>query len=333
MEALTKLIGLEKKSLKYRNETIHYFLCPLGKLGDNPFKAMERTRDPMQAISMLLSTSFSGFAYVLDQDELYIAESAQGLMSYLDWRDSRKPALSGNRDFLDAVEKGNHRGFNFMYIDPRSAVKKWCNTLRFGLRTFEGYIRKAGVPLETALVPRGHSFARYLLPGTICISTDDNGLLITSRGSANIGLVGVAAVGITAALAIPAIQAAQQKAKKAASMAQLQSIGTALIMYRMEYGKIPPTGEKMLEELVEKNFISRSILKENYECTSIPWEWYKEQSRFPVVWKRSADQRFVLILFADGHVDTMSSYSFTWMLETIHKKYERREQKPDDGEK
>lgn len=312
IKVMSKLLGVSVKTYRYKKYTIHYFTSKLGRLGTNPFRKLNRMRNPLDAFKMSFANAFSGMAYTMDGDYFYFSQSSQGLMAYLDWKHSYKPALSGNKSFIKAVEKTDPKSFGFLYLDPSLGMRKWYNTFRFLVRMFEGYIRAAGIPLETALLPRSCVLARYFGKSTWTLTADE-GLVIKSRGGLSVMLTGVAAVGIGAAIAIPAIISAKEKAQEAAHKATLRSFYSALNLYRTSHGKYPKTkyskySAGFLNELAKKKYLYARNLYQ-YRCTSLPLGyWCQKSSAFPIIWTRYPRRGYHIVLFFDGHVEKVHYY-------------------------
>ena len=333
LDSFTKVVGLENKTFVHKGVQINYWLSPLGKLGENPFKDMGRSRNPMQAISQAFSYGFSGPAFAFSKDELYLANSPHAMIQYIEWRREGKDSLATNNDFV-AASCNSQQAFQLIYINLRPMLNKWWNTLRVLLRAFEGYIRAAGVPIETALMPRAETLAKYFGPSVITLTANEHGLLFRSRGTIDAALIGVGAVGVGAAVAIPAIIKMKEKAKSAQARSKMMSISRALALYRMDHSKLPPLGDALLPELVAKELISDQMLKHSsYQCTTIPWDWdWRNFSihirKFPIVWQKYDSKKDFRtnVLFADGHVEMTSTYRLEYMLKTIKSEYERYQQ-------
>ncbi len=321
IQKLADLLKIDRKVVELDGRTYSYFVNPLGKLGDNPFKKMERIKDPVQAVHNALSYGFSGMAYTYDGNYLYLGQTVQGLSSYMQWKNSNKITLADKKDFLDSIPKGNH--LSFIYYNPQPSIHIWWNTLRSLVRYFEGYIRGAGIPIETSLLPRAQTLASYFSPGTVVISLEEDGLILSSKGSLDVMILGAAGVGVGAAIAIPGIVKAQERSKDAASMGKLRTLSTAIQLYHVEYAKYPPCGQELFQELLAKNLIS-PFDTENYECTSIPLEFYQANPNFPIVWTKQENKNGErMVLFFNGDVQKLYRYKFNWLLNDLKKLYQK----------
>lgn len=325
LQSLASLLKIEKKSVDLDGKTYYYFVNPLGKLGDNPFKKMERIKDPIAAIQNALSYGFSGMAYLYDGEYLYLGQTLQGLSYYMQWRSNTKVSLAERKDFISSIPQGKH--LSFLYYNPQPAIQIWWNTLRSLVRYFEGYIRGAGIPLETSLLPRAQTLASYFTQGTIAVSLNEDGILISSKGPLDAMILGVGAIGVGAAVAIPNLIKAREKAQDAALMAKLRTLSTAIQLYNVEYGKYPPCGEELFKELIAKQLLG-SFDVENYECTAIPLEFYHENPNFPIVWaKKENNKGERVVLYFNGTVEKLYRYKFNWLISDAQKLYKKSQKK------
>ncbi|HVY62920.1 MAG TPA: hypothetical protein VHF22_14780, partial [Planctomycetota bacterium] len=99
------------------------------------------------------------------------------------------------------------------------------------LRAVEPALRKAGVAVDTTLLPRAGSFASGLKPTTMMLLQDGDGLTFQGAGGGTT-FVAVPVVAMVAAVAIPNIMQAKKQGNEAAAIGTLRTITTAQELFK-----------------------------------------------------------------------------------------------------
>ncbi|BBM86026.1 DUF3352 domain-containing protein [Candidatus Uabimicrobium amorphum] len=235
MEVLNKIcasLGVDIESTDANGTKLSYFSVPLGKFGEDPFKDLER--NPVQGFFVGLGLGLSGMAFFVENNYMYMTANVHDAKDFLTNRSNWTKSIATHEDFVSA-KKHVPQGSSFvLYTDLRKPFCGIWNTVTPVVRPFDGFIRSLGIPFDSALVPRAVTISRYLTPGTLSYTCDQHGMLLSSNGTleATLPLVGVAAVGITAAIAVPAVLRARLKANEASAIATLRTISSSQAMFQ-----------------------------------------------------------------------------------------------------
>ncbi len=231
LDKLIARIGMEKKQISFFEQEVTYLLTPLGQLGSNPFGEMENGSNPIQGILSVLTIGYSGTAFLFENDKFYFFPSLQEAKGFLRERKGGTENLTQNPDFQNLQARISSQSSILFYFDGRKIFSSWWNTLFPVLRSFEGFIRKAGIPLETALIPETETLSKYLPPSCLTYSSDAQGIYFSSYSSMIIGPPTlVAVVGIVSAIAIPSFLKARGQAQESATLATLRALSTSQVM-------------------------------------------------------------------------------------------------------
>jgi hypothetical protein len=231
---LAKLVGFEIKKIKYFNKDIMYLSLPLGKLGSNPFEKLERIRNPIEGIFASIAYGLSGTSFFIDGKKLYYANSMQEIKAFLNLRGEGKCGLSDSPDFQKAAAYLPQNSSLVFYDDWRPIIAGLWNTGTPLLRAFEGFIRDAGIPFDSALLPQAQSITGHIIPGLTTYISDEDGVLLQSYSTCGGGMMLVPIVGITAAIAIPGLLRARISANESVAIGTLRSLCTSQAQFQSQ---------------------------------------------------------------------------------------------------
>ncbi|MBI4614833.1 MAG: DUF2950 family protein [Planctomycetes bacterium] len=214
----------EAKSIEYQGKTIRYLSAPLGELGENPFEGMEESPDA--AIQFGIQFAFGSMAWYVEDGWLVTSNLVQALEDYIDYLKEGTGSLTENDEFRAAVESAGKAGF-FAWSDPRPFVGQIYNTVLPVLRMIEGIARRAGVPLDVALLPRAKTILAHLSPSVYLARMGDGGVTVHGTALFPGTLVGFSVAGVAAAVAIPGLIQARLSANETAAIGTLKSLATS----------------------------------------------------------------------------------------------------------
>lgn len=317
VSTFAKLLELEVKSMSHGSHTIQYFASKLGSPDAFMRQLRPRGFEP-EVVKDAIASAFSGMAFLYDGDTFYFAESAHCIMEYLDWKESKGASLANDEHFQKQLKMASPNAFVFHYMNYKPIVKVLWNTLDGVLRLFEGSMRTAGVPYESALFPRSQTITKYMGVGFIAMSAEEDGLKMTLSGTGNqIMIVGGLLIGGGAAVMIPAFSSVTEKAKMTKCKANLNMLGKGCMIYKQDYGRnvrMPSS----LKELYDKQIFAETKL---FQC---PMKGESREFRcdygylyHPKTFRPFRDttttilaycknhEKQVVVLFVDGHVESM----------------------------
>lgn len=235
MEVVNKVcanLGVQIENTDVNGTQLSYFSVPLGEFGEDPFQDLEE--NPVQGFFIGVGLGLSGMAFFVEDNYMYMTANAHDAKDFINNRSSWTKSIATHKDFI-AAKKYVPQGSSFaLYTDLRKPFCGIWNTITPVVRPFDGFIRSLGIPFDSALIPRAVTVSRYLTPGTLSYTCDKHGILLSSNGTieATLPLVGVATVGIVAAVAVPALIRARLKANESSAIATLRTIATSQAMFQ-----------------------------------------------------------------------------------------------------
>jgi competence protein ComGC len=224
---------LEVKSLARGGRTIRYLQAPLGKVGENPMQDEEA-----MALGIGLSTALG--AYVIDGGTLYTSALPQVLEDRFER--AAKGSLADQDAFRAALAKAPQNARYLGWAKTRPVAGLSYHVVLKLLRAFEPPLRQAGVPVDTALLPRPNTFARDWLPSTSTLVVDEEGVALVNQG-------GVPVLVFLPALAAVGIQQQQEQKKQAQRMQvewSLRDVYNAMQQYQFEKNKLATSIEELM---------------------------------------------------------------------------------------
>ncbi len=252
---------LEVSERNYRGQRMRVLLATLGELGQNPFES--EPRSPDEALG-LVTTMFSGFAFTVDESGwMWLSNRAQDLKDHIDWKLDGGSQLSAHTTFQGIAGTPSANASFFSYSDGRPAFLIWYNSFMPLMQYAEGFARRAGVPMDMSLAPRGHVLAQYMQPAVSTMHSDGKTIVAELRmSSAGVGAMpAAAAVGIVAAIAIPNLLAARGAANEASAISSMRTIVSSNAMFFQ--GDIEGDGMNdyalSLEEMMEVGLIDNVL--------------------------------------------------------------------------
>lgn len=228
LEPFAKKFGLEIKSVQHHGTEIRYFSATLGQLGTNPFDT--RGKNPGEEMVQSLGIGLSGMAFFIEGGRLYYGNSMHDVKSFVDARGNWKEHLGDNADFQKVMQNLPPSSI-LIYQDWRVLLGSWWNTLNPFLRAFEGFMRKAGIPFDSALLPQAQTISKHLVPSGFSYSSDADGVLMQAYTVTG-GLVYIVPAGVLfGAVAIPMIEKDKQRklldGNEDAAIDMLRNLATA----------------------------------------------------------------------------------------------------------
>jgi hypothetical protein len=235
LEPFAKNFALDIKKVTYQGVEIHYFSATLGQLGSNPFGSMDG-KDQTESFMQSLSCGFSGMAFFIEGNRFYYSSSMHDLKNFLDMRSTWKEHLSDATDFQKVMQNLPANSSFVVYQDWRALWSCWYNTLTPFLRAFDGIMRKAGIPFDSALLPQSSTVRRHLAPTALSYLSDEDGILVqayTVTGGLVYAVPGSILIG---AVAIPAMEKEKQRkliqTNEATAIGMLHNLATAQTQFQ-----------------------------------------------------------------------------------------------------
>ena len=228
----------EARTMEYQGRTIRYLLAPVGELGENPFENID---SPDEGAMFVLQFALGSMAWYVEDGWLVTSNLTQSLFDYIDHRSGNSGSLADNPEFQAMVQRSGS-SCGFVWSDMRSTVSTLYNTGLPILRAVEGFARRAGVAMDTALLPRSRAITAHLTTTHYVARVDSQG--VTLQGSALLPgtLVGLMTGTAVAGMAIPAILSARVEANEAAAMATLKTLTVSQEQLKMQ-GSIDADGD------------------------------------------------------------------------------------------
>ena len=235
VEPFAKQLNLEIKKTNYNGHEIHYFSSLLGELGTDPFKKLER-KGEMGAFFGALGYGFSGMSFFIENNRLYTGNSMHDLKNFLDNRGNWNAALADAPDFQKMAPYIPQNSSFVVYQDFRQLLSGLWNTTVPVLKAFEGFMRGAGIPFDTALLPQAKTLTRHLLPSVTAYVSDEDGIWLQSYSATGgvIVLPLVAGIGIGAAVAIPGLLKARMEGNESSAIGTLRTLSVSQAQFQSQ---------------------------------------------------------------------------------------------------
>ncbi|WP_372366273.1 hypothetical protein [Candidatus Uabimicrobium sp. HlEnr_7] len=232
VHSICERVQLDIKQINIDGITLQYLSTPLGELGKDPFKKLEK--NPMQGFILGLGLGLSGVAFFIENNYLYMAGNVHDAKDFIANRGSWEKSLAENEDFITVKKHIPQNSSLFVYSDLRKPFCQIWNTITPILRPFDGAIRSLGIPFDSALLPRAKTISRYLTPGSLSYTCDKHGFLLASNGTieATAPIIAVSGVALAASVAVPGFLRARMSANEASAMATLKSITTSQMLFQ-----------------------------------------------------------------------------------------------------
>jgi len=224
---------LEVKTVSRGARQIKYLQAPMGKLGDDP----SRNEEAMQ-IAIGLTNAVG--SWVVEGGTLYTASLPQTLEDRFERM--AKGTLGDSDQWKASLARAPQGARFFTWGKTRPIAGIGYHILLKVLRAFESPLRQAGIPIDTALLPRPNTFARPWLPSSMSLVVEDEAVAFVNQG-------GVPILSFMPALAIVGYQE-QQKSKANAMRWQveesLRQIYNAQQAYSMEKNQFASSIEELM---------------------------------------------------------------------------------------
>lgn len=238
MDQFSKHTELNIEKINVAGITVHCMLPTLGKLGNNPFKGLEKERNPVKAFAKGLGIGLSGMVFFIEDSRLYLAAHMLDMKDFLFARVGWNENISSDPDFINAKKYVPKGSTCFVYSDFRPMFNCLWNTVTPLIRPFDGLLRDMGFPIDSALLPRAKTISKYLTPGTMSYVSNEHGMVLDATGTIE-ALLPVAVVGtvaIVASIAIPEIERKMRRSREENAASQLKQIATAQSLQRVSTG-------------------------------------------------------------------------------------------------
>jgi hypothetical protein len=170
--------------------------------------------------STLAVISLLEAGYAVEDGRLWLATIPQALEDFLA-RPRGERGLASTDAFRAAAAKANPAAGLFLYEAPGPLLPALWNILLEAAHVAEAPLRSEGVPLDTALLPRGGTLRKLLTAGTTDLAIDAAGVALRSRATA-------AGLDLTTAAIVAATIAAVPELARAAERFGYEAIATAI---------------------------------------------------------------------------------------------------------
>ena len=187
-------------------------------------------------------------AWSVADGRLYVTAFPQVLKTVLD----RKPAalLADAKPFKQYRQKLSGDVCMVSYANTPKVVRQVYNVLLVAWTMASVEAREEGFPLAHTLLPALDVIETYLLPELQTVANDAEGITFQWYGSIPMGGLSSIfnAMGTGSAAMLPRLVQARHQAKRATSMAQLNGIGKAIMLYEESFGESPTCPEDLIAE-------------------------------------------------------------------------------------
>jgi len=233
-------------------------------------------------------------AWAIHNDKLYLALWPQVIVAAIENAGQRP--LVKNDAFRKLRARLTNKASALVYVDTPQIARQVYNLYLIGWTGVANSLPRAGglpVDLKPHWLPSLPRIEKYLQPEISVVWADAKGITIEGYGAGlTTGLsLAPVAVPVSAAILTPTIAHARGQAKRAVSMANLNAIAKAVLLYKAENESIPPD----LAKLVEEGYISPEGLVSPTSGRTMPTDAKgvpTGQSDYQQRHVRIADERF-----------------------------------------
>ncbi len=214
----------------------------------SPIQSLQVGEATIQYVRILTNNDLASAilpAWCVHNKRLYVALWPQTIASAL--QAGVKP-ITANPDYQRLRSK-LHPNANWMiWVDnPKLLRKVYPLAVIMGTLATNETLKKTGTLQVPPLWPSGLTeMTQYLWPGISTLHTDETGIMLESYSSHPmlISTTGSSLAAMTSVL-LPSLNRARRNAMKSVSMANLSGMGTASMMYSVEWEKLPPDFEAL----------------------------------------------------------------------------------------
>ncbi len=294
------------------------FGAPLATMGSISYLPTEAGRETVFAP-----------AWMVHEGRLYYAGWPQVLQTVLA---SDVTPITENEAFQAAMATIPGEPISLTYVDTPELIRLSYGAVLMGGSAMVGDAIRDGMPIDYGFIPSLARLEQLLTPELSAVCMDENGITYEFSGALptvslvanlNAPLIGVMA---------PALVEARKQARIGAMKANLQGIGITVMMYQVDNNDQYPTS---LAALVDEGYIDLNALGpiggpaprlvngrlEGY----VPHHYIRPAgesgplAETVMVWTDCPEFEgdAVLVLYVDGHVDTMSRWALMELLEEM----------------
>lgn len=230
--------------------------------------------------------------FMIYKNQLIGASLPHVLQDYLDLQ-----GTTGEGPLMNFAEQAQGKQFINLSFHPKNSAESYRNIIHF-LKRFETVFRTFGIPTDFGALPRAKTVLSLIKPSMMQVYFQENCLNFEFKigfpltfDNTTFALVGVAGVGIGAAIALPTFASARERAQITQCQAQIRQFEMALQMYQIDQGKFPPDGDENLFLYLSGDssisgskfvYIDTSFLKKADHLLLDPWgNPYHYQLSFP----------------------------------------------------
>jgi hypothetical protein len=167
--------GFQVASVERGGRRISYLQAPLGKIGEDPTRGMSQDQMTAQGIMVALMG-----AWTVDQGRVYFAAMPQAIEERFERMS--KGSLAENEGFKKAIATAPAGTRSFGWSRTRGTMGVAYHLVLKGLRAVEPMARRAGLAVDTALLPRPQAVAQGFRPSTSAFVADADGFMLVSQG-------------------------------------------------------------------------------------------------------------------------------------------------------
>lgn len=253
LQEIARRAGFEVATVERGGRKINHLQAPLGKLGQDPMAGMNQD----QAGAQVIMTALFG-AWTVDQGRLYFSSMPQALEERFEHM--QKGSLSETEAWKTAVAKAPPGPRSFGWQKTRGFMGTVYQLGLLGLRALEPMARRAGVAMDTALLPRPSQFAAPFRPMTMSVVGDQDGLFVLSQG----GFPILTTVPVVAGVAGFAYQRRQAEAGREMQSMQvefdLRTLSYAESSWKMEKGAYTGSMDELIQAgQIDGDFAGRAM--------------------------------------------------------------------------
>jgi hypothetical protein len=196
-------------------------------------------------------------AWAVHNDKLYLALWPQVIVAAVGNAGQRP--LVKNAAFRKLRARLTDKASALVYVDTPQITRQLYNLYLFGWTGVANGLPGAGglpIDLKPHWLPSLPRIEKYLQPEMWAVGADAKGITIEGYGAGLTPWGALGPVATSAAILMPVIARSRGLAKRAISMAKLNAIARAILLYEAEYEATPPD----LAKLVEAGYLSADSL-------------------------------------------------------------------------
>lgn len=251
---LMEKVGFELHEMQKGGRTIFYVKAPLGTPGEEIPRAFD---DPMMSVQSALMSLFG--AWTFDGGKVFFSSHPQALEARFALMG--KGSASGDPIVEEALAKLPRNATSFGVGRAGMYVGATYDIVASLVRSFEVFLRRMGIDVDSALLPRPAEVVRPFRSAFTGIAVDEEGFALVSQGGVPVMLPAAA---LSAGVAVYAASALRER--RDADSEQMASMHTHVLLFEVAQAELQWKQQKgaytaSLDDLVQAGLLERSSVE------------------------------------------------------------------------